>query len=365
MADTGAVVNSHNEWSPLEEVIVGTPYHADYHVDTSFRIFFHENIVEPSNRGVFQQHQSYHVKPTNELKEECLEDLEGFVNILQDYGAVVRRPEVLTTVPTVKTPYWEAPACHALMSRDPFLIIGDEIIETSPQVRSRFFEGDLYKRLFTEYFKAGAKWTVAPRSRLLENSFDYSYVLARGWTGDVPEDLYYEIMFDGAQVLRLGRDLVFNVATENHRMGAQWLARHLGEDYRIHTVQVSDNHIDGMIIALRPGLLLVKDVVDLDQLPEPLRKWDVIRYERYDELVEVKQDGIPFLASQTIGLNILSLDESHVVVQDIQKPLMRSLENHGITPIPCRWRHGRSLGGGFHCLTLDVRRRGGLESYLD
>lgn len=364
MSDTG-VVNSHNDWDPLEEVIVGTPYHADYHVDTSFRIFFHENIIEPLNRGVFQQGQSYHVKPTNELKEECLEDLEGFVKILEDFDVTVRRPDVLTTVPTVRTLDWEAPAGHALMSRDPFMIVGNEIIETSPQVRSRFFEGDLYKQLFTEYFKGGAKWTVAPKSRLLENNFDYGYVLERGWEGKAPEDPFYEIMFDGAQILRLGRDLIFNVSTENHRMGAQWLQRHLGDDYRVSTVEVSDNHIDGLLIALRPGLLLVRDVVDLAKLPKSLQDWDVIRYERYDKPVEVHQDGVPFLASQTIGINVLSLDEDHVVVQDIQEPLMRSLEKHGITSIPCRWRHGRSLGGGFHCMTLDVRRSGGLESYLD
>jgi N-dimethylarginine dimethylaminohydrolase len=67
------------------------------------------------------------------------------------------------------------------------------------------------------------------------------------------------------------------------------------------------------------------------------------------------------LASQSIGMNVLSLDEEHVVVQ---VPLIRNLEKAGFTPIVVRWRHGRSLGGGFHCVTLDIRRTGDLEAYL-
>jgi glycine amidinotransferase len=250
------------------------------------------------------------------------------------------------------------------MSRDPFLVIGDEIIETSPQVRARYFEGDMYTELFTEYFERGARWTVAPRSRLLDRNFDHSYVAHLGYSGEIPEDPFYEIMFDGAQVMRLGRDLIFNASTENHRMGARWLARHLGSDYRVHVVGVADNHIDGKILPLRPGTLLARDTVDLSALPKELQEWDVIRYQWLERPVEVEQDGIPFLASQSIGINVLSLDDEHVVVQDMQLPLMRDLERAGFTPIPCRWRHGRSLGGGFHCITLDINREAGLESYL-
>jgi glycine amidinotransferase len=253
---------------------------------------------------------------------------------------------------------------HALMSRDNFLVVGDEIIETTPMVRSRYFEADLYKELFTEYFNAGARWTVAPRSRLLDRNFDYSYVLREGYTGPVPDNAFHEIMFDGAQTMRLGTDIVFNTSTENHRMGARWLARHLGPEYTVHQVEVADNHIDGKILPLRPGTLLAREGVDISALPEKLQSWDVIWYEWFDQQVESEQDGVPFLASQSIGINVLSLDEEKVIVQDIQAPLIRDLERAGFTPIPCRWRHGRSLGGGFHCMTLDIRRRSAAVSYL-
>ncbi|GAB3502085.1 glycine amidinotransferase [Amycolatopsis cihanbeyliensis] len=356
---TNRVVNSHDEWSHLEEVIVGTPYHLDYHDDSSFRMFFHDNLKDIDSRGVF-----YRRKPDNRFRDECIEDAEGLVNLLQKEGVTVRRPQGLDVVPQVATPNWRAPMGHALMSRDNFIIVGDEIIETSPLLRSRYFESELYKELFTEYFERGSKWTVAPRSRLLDRNFDYSYVLSEGYTGPVPDDPFYEIMFDGAQIMRLGTDLVFNVSTENHRMGSRWLTRHLGPEYKVHEVCVGDNHIDGKILPLRPGTLLVKEGVDLNSLPEKLQRWKIIRYEWFDKPVESEQDGVPFLASQSIGINVLSLDEERVVVQDIQLPLMRSLEKAGFTPIPCQWRHGRSLGGGFHCMTLDIRRRSEAVSYL-
>jgi glycine amidinotransferase len=103
-------------------------------------------------------------------------------------------------------------------------------------------------------------------------------------------------------------------------------------------------------------MLLMHQSVDPDCLPAALRQWDAIRYQEPGQPLKAAGGGVPLLASPSIGMNVLSLDERHVVVQDIQGPLIRDLEKNGFTPIPVRWRHGRSLGGGFHCVTLDIRR---------
>jgi glycine amidinotransferase len=44
--------------------------------------------------------------------------------------------------------------------------------------------------------------------------------------------------------------------------------------------------------------------------------------------------------------------------------MMRLLERHGFTPVPCPFMHYKPFGGSFHCATLDIRRRGTLESYF-
>jgi glycine amidinotransferase len=59
------------------------------------------------------------------------------------------------------------------------------------------------------------------------------------------------------------------------------------------------------------------------------------------------------------------LDPQTALVEERQLPLMRLLERHRITAVPIRLRHARTLGGGAHCVTLDTRRRGALESYVD
>lgn len=356
-------VHAYDEWSPLEEVIVGAPYDLDYRTDATFRHHFHERYHEEPWYSV---PDSLVMRgPLNDrLKEECLEDLDGLISVLHDADVTVRRPDTLTRVPEVRTPDWSAPMGHAMMVRDNYLIVGGEIIETTPTVRARYFEADLLKELFTDYFRAGARWTVAPRSRLLDRNLDYSYMIRRGYTGPVPDDVSLEIMFEGAQCVRLGRDIIFNVSTENHRLGAQWLARHLGGEFDVHVVAVTDNHIDAALMPLRPGVMVARTDVDITQLPPAMQRWDVIRYERFDKTFEVVEDGVARQAAQSVGLNVLSLDEERVVVQDIQAGLIRDLEKAGFTPIPVRWRHGRVLGGGIHCSTLDVRRRAGRESYL-
>jgi glycine amidinotransferase len=55
-----------------------------------------------------------------------------------------------------------------------------------------------------------------------------------------------------------------------------------------------------------------------------------------------------------------------VIVEREEEPLIRALRDWGFEPIPCSFRNAsKYYGGGFHCFTLDIRRRGGLESYFN
>ncbi len=51
------------------------------------------------------------------------------------------------------------------------------------------------------------------------------------------------------------------------------------------------------------------------------------------------------------------------MVAEPQKPLIRLLERNGINVIPLKLRHCLTMSGSFHCVTLDVRRKGTLEDY--
>jgi glycine amidinotransferase len=360
------VVNSHNHWSRLEEVIVGEPEHLTYHYDVSFNLFFAANLGTENGLADPEPWIPPDSDAERRLADEMAEDNAAFKDLLRREGVTVREPDPRPTAHVIQTADWTTLAGHSVMPRDNFIVIGNEVIETAPMVRARFLETDLYKKLLTEYFERGAKWTVAPRSRLRAENFDFSYVQSIGYTGPVPERPEYEIMFDGAQLIRLGRDILFNCSTENHRMGMRWLAQQIGPDYRLHEINVTDNHVDTRFVPLRPGTLLLHNDVTLDQVPEFMRGWRILRYSTPpDTLDRTIYGDRPVPASPALGMNILSIDEERIVVQHDQTALIETLSEAGFTPIPCRWRHGRVTCGGFHCMTLDIRRDSALESYRD
>jgi N-dimethylarginine dimethylaminohydrolase len=55
-------------------------------------------------------------------------------------------------------------------------------------------------------------------------------------------------------------------------------------------------------------------------------------------------------------MNMLSIDENTVVIDAAQTQLIKDLDRCGITSIPLTLRHSRTLGGSFHCVTLDLVR---------
>lgn len=376
-------LNSYDEWSPLREAIVGSARNYTSHErELSFELFFHDNINRSewyyprlsAKSGGSAAHSPIKQRYVDELNE----DLDGIVKALESLSVTVHRPlDVDPTTVEVTTPAWSASVVPPLNVRDNTLILGDEIIETPPMIRSRYFETQFLTPIFAEYFRQGARWTVMPRPLMTDASFDLSYARSSSTAGGPmepieephpsPYDVGFEMMFDGAQCLRLGRDVLVNVSTDNHAMALDWLDRHLEGRFRLHRVdRLSDSHIDSMVLALRPGLLLVRSDEVADQLPEKLRKWDRIVAPTPTSNNFPAYDGDDLiLTSPFIDLNVLSVDESTVLVNEACPELVHTLEEHKFTVVPVRHRHRRLFGGGFHCFTLDTVRDGGPEDYLD
>ena len=70
------------------------------------------------------------------------------------------------------------------------------------------------------------------------------------------------------------------------------------------------------------------------------------------------------MSSPWIGMNLLMLAPDLAVADAHQTDLINLLEQHKINTIPLKLRHSRLLSGGFHCITLDVKRKGTLEDYF-
>ena len=84
-----------------------------------------------------------------------------------------------------------------------------------------------YRTLLMDYMKSGAKWYSAPKPMLLDSLFE-------GVDLDSPAPRNDEPAFDAANVLRLGRDLIYLVSATGNELGGHWLQSILGERYRVH-----------------------------------------------------------------------------------------------------------------------------------
>ncbi len=355
---TACPVNSHNEWDPLEEVIVGR---LDGAVMPPNQPGVRDAISPAQGRMLpFLGGWRYPWFLTGPARRE----LDGFVRLLEAQGVRVRRPDVLDGRIRFRTPLWSSRGFATACPRDGFLVLGREILEAPMSWRCRHFEGLAYRRLFREYSAAGALWSAAPRPSLRGTLYNSRYRVPRKGPPTDYALTEAEPVFDAADFVRCGRDLFAIRSNVTNLAGLDWLRGYLGDRYRIHLVETRCNrpmHIDTTMVPLAPGRMMVNpDLVDLERLPRVLRSWEILVAPRPDPLPG------PFLSmcSAWLSMNVLSLDPQRVVVEKSQVSMLRALEGWGFEPLPCAFRHYAPFGGAFHCATLDIRRRGPLQSYF-
>nr|VFK40728.1 MAG: glycine amidinotransferase [Candidatus Kentron sp. SD]VFK46165.1 MAG: glycine amidinotransferase [Candidatus Kentron sp. SD] len=359
--DTLPIVNSHTEWDLLEEIIVGNPENAVFLLwDPVEQIIFSD-----AEKQKIAQSLPLDTPYPKEYIDAAKRDLAEFIHILEAEGVNVRLGDVVDNYKMpFSTPDWKV-ACgvSAMNPRDLFMVIGNEILETPGAARSRYFEARAYRRLFREYFNAGAKWSAAPRPLLLDELYDSDYGQNLAKQGQTYCLTNAEPVFDAADFVRCGRDIFGQLSHVTNQSGVDWLQRHLGDNYRIHLIRNRDPkalHIDTGFMPLAPGKVLVNpEFLDVGALPSILHSWEVL----------VAPQPVPYrtkpkVMSDWISINTLMLDEKRIVVERRQEPLITALKKWGFEPIPCSFENHYPFGGGFHCATLDVRRRGELQSYF-
>jgi N-dimethylarginine dimethylaminohydrolase len=348
-----SVVWSCNEWDQLEEVIVGNPLRARFPTaDRSTQLTeFPDRSLAEIPQGPFPQW----------IIEETEEDLNAFVAVLEELGITVKRPQTWPHEKKFSTIHWESEGYYNYCPRDIMLVIGDQVIETPNVIRSRAQESFSYRKMMVDYLQAGAKWYSAPKPMLLDALFEVDM--------DKPTPRNDEPAFDAANVLRFGRDLLYLVSGTGNELGGQWLQTILGDDFRVHYLKdvYYGSHIDSTFVALRPGLILCNPArIDDRTLPEFLKQWEVIYSPPMENTDTHDADYLSrSIGSKWIDMNLFSISPNLVVVDRDQKALIKLLERHGIDVIPLKLRHSRMMGGGFHCTTLDIRRKGTMQSYFD
>ena len=106
------------------------------------------------------------------------------------------------------------------------------------------------------------------------------------------------------------------------------------------------------MLPIAPGRVLVNRAW-VSKLPDYFADWEVL--EPPPSTLSVEHPL--FFTSRWISVNVLMLDQRHVLVEQSETELAAAFRSWKIEPIPLPFKHFQTFGGSFHCATLDVRRR--------
>lgn len=323
-----------NEWDPLKTVIVGSATNATIPpLDISLRTVNYASVtnIEDIPSGKYPA----------QVIEEANEDLEIFCDFLKKENVEVLRPNDAVV-----------PEYYNYCPRDGVLIYDHLVLATPQPLRARKNEYLALDHHFSKYENQGVEY-IKNRPELPDTLYNQSCVqnkdiLALNET--IPS-------FDAANILRCNEDLFYLVSNSANKKGAAYLQELLGNKAKIHLVEdvYSYMHIDSTIALLREGLMLLNPsrIKSIDQLPKPLQSWDYIWA---PEPVDIGHYPGYCNASIWMNMNIFSINPNLIAVEENQTPLRKSLEKYNIECAMLPMRHERTLGGGFHCVTLDLIR---------
>jgi glycine amidinotransferase len=365
------IVNSWNEWDPLEEIVVGCADGASF------------EPTEPGNRPQIRDASPATPFPTGPKPADALaranDELAGLVALLESHGVRVRRPTPQDFCQPIRTPHFEVANQYcAVCPRDVMVTVGNEIIEATMSRRARYFEYEAYRGLVYQYWNADPSivWTTAPKPSMSDAMYRQDFwdwplserhARMHSFEFCIKQD---EVVFDAADMSRFGRDIVIQESMTTNRSGITWLRRHLEpKGFRVHSVHFPldffPSHIDCTFVPLRPGLILTNP-------DRPLRDGEQQLFFNNDwQFVDAPKpttdnDAMPKFcqSSKWLSMNVLSIGPNKVICEEQEKPLQELLYELDFEVFPLPFRNVFEFGGSLHCATWDVRRTGICEDYF-
>ena len=302
------MINSCNEWSSLQRVIVGDASHANWPVTDP--VFNLESVKTtwketPVPRGPVPQR----------IIEEANQDLDNLATTLISLGVEVVRPDSLN--------FQVHDGMYNYCPRDRLLVYGSTIVDPAMMYPCRDMELQCYHDIVDQ----AEHYHFMPRNE--------------------------GMILDAANVCRLNDHMLFLESPSGNKKAYEWLC----DIFPNVTIELcnfySGVHIDSTIVPLREGLVMLNaSRVRPETVPKVFEKWQKIWI---NEVVAQNFYQYPY-ASKWIAMNMLVVDPKTVICDRYQTDLIATLQKHGFEVIALELRHSRTLGGGFHCVTLDLER---------
>ena len=301
-------IYSHNEWNPLRSVVVGSATNANWPVNDPV-------FCKESNKTTWTETPVPSGPVPEFIIEKANQELDHLSTVLYNLGVEVWRPDEIDFV--------GRDGFYNYCPRDRLLIAGSTVVDPAMMYPCRDMEIEELQFVCD----AAERVIHMPRNQ--------------GMT------------MDAANVCRLGDDWVYLVSSSGNLAALNWL-RDQFPDKNIEACNFySGVHIDSTVVPLQEGLVLLNgDRVNENNLPKCLSNWKRIYI---NKIVERDFYQYPY-ASKWIGMNLLVVRPGLVIVDQTQTFLIEVLNQNGIEVIPLELTHSRTLGGGFHCVTLDLWR---------
>lgn len=297
-----------NEWDPLKRIVVGSATKANWPLhDPVFKLESEKTLwtETPVPSGPVPEH----------IIDESNEDLERLAITLRNFGVEVVRPTDMDFV--------AHDGMYNYCPRDRFIIHGSTIIDPAMMYPCR----DMEREAMWDIMQEAERVVTMPRGQ--------------------------GMVLDAANVLRLNDKWLYLESASGNRLAYDWLCKQV-PDVEIELCNFyAGVHIDSTIVPLRKGLVLLNGSrVTEETCPKVFKDWERVYI---NDVVAQDFYQYPY-ASKWIALNMLVIDPNTVIVDQHQTELIKTLESYNFTVIPLELRHSRTLGGGFHCVTLDLYR---------
>lgn len=378
-------VNSWTEWGPLKTIVVGRADNA---------CFLPE---EPAFRGkIYNKEIEKELDwPLGKRKQSIIDkanlQLDNLSDVLKDLGITVLRPDPIDFNKTIMSPDWTVPNMFCCTCpRDVMITIGQYVLEATLSRRGRFFEYLPYRDIMYNLWDEDPtmKWKAAPKPSMNDAMYwEGFWDKFKGFDLKSPAEQEAflreykfalnesEIAFDAADITRCGRDIFMHHSVTANLKAAQWLKRELEGYVRVHILHFPHDktpvHIDCTFVPLRPprgdkpGLVLTNPDRPLEPEEAQLFKdnnWEFVDAPEPNQI----NDKMPAfaLSSKWLSMNLLSINEQTVVVEENEVELHSLLKDLGFDIIKVPFRDVFEFGGSLHCATWDIEREDSAEDFF-
>ncbi len=319
------------------------------------------------------------LSPLKKVINETKEDLENLSSTLRGLGVTVHRPDIKNTPEDLSTYVRKPPQ----QTRDDMAVVGENV----------FIANNLpeYKHIL-DLVPEQKKFYPKRYLDYSDNSYTYEMHINGPQTPD------QQRLLSTSFIHLLGKDLFWGTNQPGWK-DSPLIAYHKNlwesQGFRVH-IQATEEmggHGDATWCILKPGVIVT--LHDLQNYEEKFPGWDILYLEdKYwdqlspfrkmkakvggkwwihgeednDQLINYVEswltDWVGYCEETVFEVNMLSINENCVIVNNYNEKVFAFLKKHNIEPIVCEQRHRWFWDGGVHCLTQDLYREGTQEDYF-